>query len=91
VRLEGGCEDRIVTLRVVDFGHGIAEQDQARVFEKFRTVRRSPTDDPGGDTGLGLPFCRLAVEHMGGQVGLSSTAGVGTVFTVQLPVHTPPE
>jgi signal transduction histidine kinase len=91
VRLEGDCEGEMVTLRVVDFGHGIAEQDQARVFEKFQTVRRSPSDDPGGDTGLGLPFCRLAVEHMGGQVGLSSTAGVGTVFTVQLPVHDTPE
>src|SRR6266571_2558 len=68
-----------VRLDVIDYGHGIAETEQARVFEKFRTVRRSPSDDPGGDTGLGLPFCRLAVERMGGRIRLTSTPGQSTV------------
>src|SRR5262249_35226831 len=76
-RVEGGRRGGVVTLSVVDFGRGIAEEDQARVFEKFRTVRRSPTDDPGGDTGLGLPFCRLAVERMGGRMSLVSSADAG--------------
>src|SRR5262245_6459085 len=75
VRVEASSEAGLVSLRVVDYGHGIAEEDQARVFEKFRTVRRSPSDDPGGDTGLGLPFCRLAVERMGGRISLRSKAG----------------
>ncbi len=74
-----------VRLDVIDYGHGIAESEQARVFEKFRTVRRSPSDDPGGDTGLGLPFCRLAVERMGGRIRLTSTPGQSTVFSVTLP------
>jgi signal transduction histidine kinase len=85
VRLEGGTEGDAVTVSVIDYGHGIAEQDRGRIFEKFRTVRRSPTDDPGGDTGLGLPFCRLAVERMGGRIALASTEGVSTKFTVSLP------
>jgi signal transduction histidine kinase len=87
IRIEGGAEEGRVLLRVIDFGYGIAEADQARVFEKFRSIRRSPSDDPSGDTGLGLPFCRLAVERMGGRIGLASTAGVSTVFTVELPAH----
>jgi signal transduction histidine kinase len=85
VRVEGGVEAGHVTLSVVDHGHGITEEDQARIFEKFRTVRRSPSDDPGGDTGLGLPFCRLAIERMGGRVAVTSSAGMRTAFTVALP------
>src|SRR5262249_61526374 len=90
VRVEAGGREGVVTLSVVDFGRGIAEEDQARVFEKFRTVRRSPTDDPGGDTGLGLPFCRLAVERMGGRMSLASSPDAGTAFTVELPAHAAP-
>jgi signal transduction histidine kinase len=85
VRVEGRSEAGRVMISVVDYGHGIMEEDQARIFEKFRTVQRSPTDDPGGDTGLGLPFCKLAVERMGGRITLTSTAGVSTTFTVELP------
>jgi signal transduction histidine kinase len=89
VRVEGapGPGAAEVTLSVIDRGHGIAEPDRARIFEKFRTVRRSPADDPGGDTGLGLPFCKLAVERMGGRIGVESTPGAITVFAVTLPTH----
>jgi signal transduction histidine kinase len=85
VRLEGGSEAGRVAVSVIDYGHGIPAEEHARIFEKFRTVRRSPADDPGGDTGLGLPFCRLAVERMGGRIALTSTPGASTVFRVELP------
>ena len=88
VRIEGRAADGRVAFSVIDFGYGIAEEDRVRVFEKFRSIRRSPSDDPSGDTGLGLPFCRLAVERMGGRITLSSTVGVSTVFTVELPART---
>jgi signal transduction histidine kinase len=88
VRIEGRAGDGRVVFSVIDFGYGIAEEDRARVFEKFRSVRRSPSDDPSGDTGLGLPFCRLAIERMGGSITLSSTVGVSTIFTVELPART---
>jgi len=91
VRLEAtpGPAAGEVTVRVIDYGHGIAPEDQARIFDKFRTVRRSPNDDPSTDTGLGLPFCRLAVQRMGGRIGVESAPGTGTVFSVVLPVHAP--
>src|SRR5262245_12707561 len=84
VVIEGGTEDGHVALSVVDHGHGIPETDQARIFEKFRTVRRSPTDDPAGDTGLGLPFCRLAVERMRGRIVLTTEAGTPPASTVAI-------
>jgi len=73
-----------VAISVVDHGYGIPEADQGRIFDKFRTVRRSPSDVPGGDTGLGLPFCRLAVERMEGRIALESSPEE-TVFTIILP------
>jgi signal transduction histidine kinase len=74
-----------ITLRVIDSGQGIAPEDQAVIFERFRSGRRSALDDPASDTGLGLPFCKLAVERMGGQIALTSHPG-RTVFAVTLPV-----
>jgi signal transduction histidine kinase len=85
VRIEGRVAGDQVAIDVIDHGRGIAAADRAGIFEKFRTLRRSPTDDTAADTGLGLPFCKLAVEHMGGRIALASQAGASTVFTVTLP------
>lgn len=74
-----------VVLRVVDRGGGFEPEDLPRVFEKFRSVRRSAASAPAGDTGLGLPFCKLAVERMGGRIGVESTPGERTAFWVSLP------
>jgi len=72
-----------ITIRVIDEGRGIPDEAQAYVFEKFRSVR----GDPGADTGLGLPFCKLAVERMGGRIALRSAPGQGTEFAVTLPLE----
>ena len=78
-----------MTLRVIDRGRGIGAGDQTLVFDKFRSVRRSATDEPSPDTGLGLAFCRLAVECMGGTITLASEPGVETTFAVVLPAVVP--
>jgi signal transduction histidine kinase len=75
-----------VTLRVTDTGHGIPEDEQAHVFEKFETLRGHTT----GDTGLGLHFCKLAVERMGGRITLTSGTGAGTTFAITLPTRGDP-
>jgi signal transduction histidine kinase len=85
VRTTAEAKSNEVTLRVSDRGMGLTENDLANVFEKFRSVRRSPTNPPVSDTGLGLPFCKLAVELMGGRIGVSSTPGEETTFWVSLP------
>ncbi|HLK12160.1 MAG TPA: protoglobin domain-containing protein [Candidatus Binatia bacterium] len=87
VRIEGGPGpgEREVCLQVVDHGRGISPDEQRRVFEKFRSRPRSPTEEPLADTGLGLFFCKLALERMGGRIALESTPGI-TVFSVALPI-----
>jgi signal transduction histidine kinase len=80
-----GREGAEILLRVVDRGGGLEPEDVPHVFEKFRSVRRSPTSAPLSDTGLGLPFCRLAVELMGGRIGVESRPRVETTFWLALP------
>lgn len=82
-------DDATIGLRVSDRGRGLAPDQLPRLFEKFGTVRRSPADEPTGDTGLGLPFCKLAVERMGGAIDVRSVADQGTEFVVRLPAYRP--
>ena len=69
---------------VEDEGAGIAEGDQASVFERFGQGRHDLERNPGG-AGLGLPIVKGLVEAHGGTVALSSLVGVGTRVTVHLP------
>ncbi len=73
-------------LRVSDTGPGIAARDQAKVFEEFQQVDTSSTKEKGG-SGLGLAITKRIVEMHGGTVGLTSEVGVGSVFTVTLPIR----
>jgi signal transduction histidine kinase len=78
-------EDGTAVVRVTDHGPGIPACFQQRVFDKFglpelRNAHRKSS------TGLGLPFCRLAVEAHGGRIGLESTEGKGSTFWFKLPV-----
>jgi signal transduction histidine kinase len=79
-----------VLLAVRDEGRGIPVEQQARIFEKFASLPRSPADEPFRDTGLGLPFCKLAIAEMGGDLTLESEPHQGSVFTVTLPVQRRP-
>ncbi len=69
---------------VKDDGIGIAEEDQARVFERFGQGRH---DVAGADegTGLGLPIVKGLIEAHGGRVTMESRLGEGTCVTVWLP------
>jgi len=73
-----------ITVEVQDNGPGIAPEQQAMVFEKFRQVSGDDHYRPGG-TGLGLPISRQIVEHFGGHLWLDSSAGHGAVFGFFLP------
>ena len=72
-----------VKIEVQDNGPGIALEEQAQVFEKFRQAGDSVTRPQG--TGLGLPISRQIVEHFGGKMWLQSKPGEGACFGFFLP------
>ena len=74
-----------VEVSVADTGTGIATEDLASVFEKFKQVGETLTDKPVG-TGLGLALCRFVVEHHRGQLNVKSKLGQGSVFGFSLPI-----
>jgi two-component system CheB/CheR fusion protein len=72
-------------LEVQDTGPGIAAADLPHLFSRFYQVARPDRPSRGG-LGLGLYLVRQLVEAHGGTVGVASTVGVGTTFTVRLPL-----
>jgi signal transduction histidine kinase/DNA-binding response OmpR family regulator len=78
-------DGRAVVFSVADTGIGIAPHDQGRIFEEF-TQLPSPLQGRVKGTGLGLPLCRRLAQLLGGNVGVSSERGVGSVFTARVPV-----
>lgn len=85
VRVTVASEDNEAVLRVQDDGLGIPRAEQARVFERFYRVDKARSRDTGG-TGLGLSIVRHVAEQHGGRVELQSAVGVGSTFTVRLPL-----
>jgi two-component system NtrC family sensor kinase len=73
-----------LVLTVSDTGSGIAEEDQARIYEPFFT-----TKEAGKGVGLGLAVVYGIVQRHGGRIELRSQPGEGTVFTVHLPSQPP--
>ncbi len=82
-----GREEKALRLRfeVEDTGIGIPSEEQARIFEPFARVD-DPRSRARGGAGLGLAICRQCVELMGGEIGVRSRPGEGSLFwfTVRL-------
>jgi signal transduction histidine kinase len=76
------AEDGSAEISVDDEGAGIAPELRARVFEKY--VRLAGSSDDTG-RGLGLSFCRLAVEAQGGRIWADASPSGGSSFRVRLP------
>ncbi|HYW55959.1 MAG TPA: PAS domain S-box protein [Polaromonas sp.] len=73
-----------VRVEVRDRGPGIPEEFRNRIFQKFSQADSSDTRQKGG-TGLGLNISRAIIERLGGSIGFTTGAGVGTVFFFELP------
>lgn len=84
VSVEGRREDGWWILSVRDQGCGISAEHLPRLFERFYRVDKARSRQSGG-TGLGLAIVKHIVTAHGGEVGVESTLGQGSCFTIRLP------
>ncbi|HAA30602.1 MAG TPA: hypothetical protein DCE56_26585 [Cyanobacteria bacterium UBA8553] len=78
------CEQSNAILRIQDEGIGIPLEDQRHLFESFYRGRNVGSIS---GTGLGLSIVKNCVTLHGGQIAVESEVGVGSIFTVTLPLN----
>ena len=87
LRRGSGSDDRLL-LEVTDNGIGIAPENLSRIFEDFSQAENDTVNKFGG-TGLGLALTKRLCEMMRGTIAVRSERGVGTSFTIEIPVSAP--
>jgi signal transduction histidine kinase len=75
-----------VDLTVRDSGSGIPADVLPRIFDRYYSTKSGPDASGKGGTGVGLAMCREIIESHQGRIRVESTVGVGTAFTLKLPV-----
>ena len=71
----------VIQIQIQDTGAGIPKEKQTKVFEPFFT-----TKEVGKGTGLGLSISHEIVQKHGGTITLESQMGIGTTFTIRIPL-----
>jgi signal transduction histidine kinase len=87
ISVEAERKGQDVVVRVRDDGQGIPVEYHQLIFEKFVQVTEPNGAPLRKGTGLGLAFCRLAVEAHGGRIRVESTPGRGSEFFFNLPLN----
>ncbi len=85
VAIEPALEAGYFLVRIRDTGIGMSDEEATRLFQPFQQVDGSVTRRFGG-TGLGLAISQRIMELMGGDITVESSKGLGSVFTVSLPL-----
>ncbi|MCS6871612.1 MAG: GAF domain-containing protein, partial [Anaerolineae bacterium] len=81
--------ERMLTVGVTDTGKGVPPEMRTHIFEKFVQISKSAVRGHRG-SGLGLTFCRLAIEAHGGKIWVESGAEGGAAFFFTLPLTAQP-
>jgi len=86
VSLDAASGGEVLCLSVKDSGSGLPAEYHQKIFDKFEQVTLKKDGDRAGSSGLGLTFCKLAVEAHGGKIWVESEGlGKGCTFCIHLP------
>jgi signal transduction histidine kinase len=88
IRLGARRQDGHILLQVQDSGSGISPEDIPHIFDRFYRGEGARQGD-SGESGLGLAIAKSLIELNGGKIGVESTIGKGTTFTISFPVEPP--
>ncbi|MDM8519832.1 GAF domain-containing sensor histidine kinase [Anaerolineales bacterium HSG6] len=77
-------DDDFVVVDIADNGGGIPEEELTKIWLTFHTSKAKK-----GGTGLGLPACLQTMERMGGKIAVTSEVGIGSTFTLHVPIYKP--
>ena len=80
---------QFVKFSITDTGVGIPEGAAGKVFDKFYQVQAKEQNKKPYSTGIGLTFCKLAIEAHGGAIGVNSSVNLGSTFWFTLPLAAP--
>ncbi|MGO9126800.1 MAG: DUF4118 domain-containing protein [Terriglobales bacterium] len=84
IQISGEVKNRTVVISIADRGPGIEDFDQSLIFEKFYRGRNQRLQVQG--TGMGLAIAKAIVESHGGEIGVTSQPGHGSVFYFTVPI-----
>ncbi len=84
IRSARSPSDNNITIQIIDTGEGIAPANLGNLFQKYGRVEGQAMGR-SNDTGLGLVFCRMAIELLHGSIAVDSALGKGSTFTITLP------
>lgn len=85
IKISATTKQRTLIIKVSDTGVGIDSEQQKRIFERFYRIDRARVATDGG-TGLGLAIAQELTKRLNGQLTVTSQLGVGSCFTLKLPL-----
>jgi signal transduction histidine kinase len=86
IRVAADPAANTVDLTVRDSGTGIPAESLPKIFDRYYTTKAGPDSTGKGGTGVGLAMCREIIEAHQGKIRVESTVGLGTAFTLKLPI-----
>jgi signal transduction histidine kinase len=84
IQVEARSKDALLEITVRDDGEGIPAEDIEKIFADFERSRL--TNTTRFDSGMGLAFCKLAIEQHGGKIWAESERGHGAIFYINMPL-----
>ncbi|TKC08106.1 response regulator [Pedobacter polaris] len=86
--IQNSKKQSVLKIQIIDTGIGIKAEDIDMIFDEFAQVYHSSTKITQKGTGLGLAICKKIVELQGGQIGVTSEIGKGSIFGFEIPYDT---